>query len=510
MKAIILARVSTEEQKEAGNSLPAQIVRMKNYCNQKGFQVVKELSFDESAYKTKRNDFDKIIDYIKQSKEKMIVCFDKVDRFSRNVFDKRVASLNEMALTNKIELHFTSDNLVINSEMTANSNFMFSINLSLAKYYSDAIADNVKRANETKVKKGEWPGWAPIGYLNVENEHGIKNIIVDPVRSPYITKMFEMYATGNYSMRKIKNFLDEAGFTSKSKKGAPMTISMINHTLKNPFYYGMMRIKNNLYPHQYPTLITKYIFDKAQSVSTGWHKKPFKYASKPFSLRGMIKCAECGCTITPETAKGHTYYSCTNFRKFHAKRLYIPEKELLKPLYEVLEGIQLPDDKIKELSEDLKQSTKNENAFFMNTIKTLRAEYDKLENRINKLADDKYDQCITNDFYNKKFKEYTEKQGKVMEELAKHDKADKEYHITANTVLNLAQRALEIFESSEPQEKRQLLNFVFQNLELRQKNLEYKLKTPYDTVLLANNCSDLLPGSDSNRRPIGYTYPIVS
>lgn len=106
---------------------------------------------------------------------------------------------------------------------------------------------------------------------------------------------------------------------------------------------------------------------------------------------------------------------------------------------------------------------------------------------------------ITNDFYNKKFKEYTEKQGKVMEELTKHDKADKEYHITANTVLNLAQRALEIFESSEPQEKRQLLNFVFQNLELRQKNLEYKLKTPYDTVLLANNCSDLLSLMDSIR-----------
>jgi len=66
-------------------------------------------------------------------------------------------------------------------------------------------------------------------------------------------------------------------------------------------------------------------------------------------------------------------------------------------------------------------------------------------------------------------------------------------------VLNLAQRALEIFESSEPQEKRQLLNFVFQNLELRQKNLEYKLKTPYDTVLLANNCSDLLPFVDKFR-----------
>ncbi|MCK9319571.1 recombinase family protein [Methanoculleus sp.] len=510
MKAIVLARVSTEEQKDAGNSLPAQVARMETYCRQRNFQIAKTLSFDESAYKTKRDDFDKIIDYIKQSKEKIIVCFDKVDRFSRNVFDKRVAYLYEMAMSDKIELHFASDNLIINSQISAVEKFHFGINLGLAKYYSDAISDNVKRANEAKIKRGEWLGWAPIGYLNVENENGVKSIIVDPVRSPYITKMFEMYSTGNYSMRKIKDFLDKAGFTSKSDKSAPMTISMINHTLKNPFYYGMMRIKNDLYPHKYPALITKYIFDKAQSVSAGWHKKPFKYASKPFSLRGMVKCAECGCTITPETSKGHIYYSCTNFHKFHAKRTYIPEKDLLKPLYDALESIQLTDDRVKELTEDLRQSTKNQNAFFMNTVKTLRAEYDKLENRINKLADDKYDQSITNDFYNKKFKEYTEKQGKVMEELAKHDKADKEYHITANTVLNLAQRALEIFESSEPQEKRQLLNFVFQNLELRQKNLEYKLKTPYDTVLLANNCSDLLPGSDSNRRPIGYTYPLIS
>jgi DNA invertase Pin-like site-specific DNA recombinase len=54
MKAIILARVSTEEQKEAGNSLPAQIERLKNYCRNKDFTIAKVFSFDESAYKTKR------------------------------------------------------------------------------------------------------------------------------------------------------------------------------------------------------------------------------------------------------------------------------------------------------------------------------------------------------------------------------------------------------------------------------------------------------------------------
>lgn len=39
MKAIILARVSTEEQKEAGNSLPAQIERLKQYCNRKDYEI---------------------------------------------------------------------------------------------------------------------------------------------------------------------------------------------------------------------------------------------------------------------------------------------------------------------------------------------------------------------------------------------------------------------------------------------------------------------------------------
>ncbi len=37
MKAILIARVSTAEQKEAGNSLPAQRERLRKYCEKKGF-----------------------------------------------------------------------------------------------------------------------------------------------------------------------------------------------------------------------------------------------------------------------------------------------------------------------------------------------------------------------------------------------------------------------------------------------------------------------------------------
>ena len=58
MKAVILARVSTQEQEDAGNSIPAQIHRIENYCQRKGFEIAKTFSFDESAYKNRRDEFE--------------------------------------------------------------------------------------------------------------------------------------------------------------------------------------------------------------------------------------------------------------------------------------------------------------------------------------------------------------------------------------------------------------------------------------------------------------------
>ena len=82
--------------------------------------------------------------------------------------------------------------------------------------------------------------------------------------------------------------------------------------------------------------------------------------------------------------------------------------------------------------------------------------------------------------------------------MASYDKADEKYYITANMVLNLAQKVLEVFESSEVNEKRQILNYLLQNCKLDGKNLSFELKTPFDTVFQANKCSDMLRGQDSN------------
>jgi hypothetical protein len=59
---------------------------------------------------------------------------------------------------------------------------------------------------------------------------------------------------------------------------------------------------------------------------------------------------------------------------------------------------------------------------------------------------------------------------------------DTNAHVTVNMVLSLASRARGIFESSEVDEKRQLLNFVFQNLELKEKKLSVTLREPFKMI----------------------------
>lgn len=202
-----------------------------------------------------------------------------------------------------------------------------------------------------------------------------------------------MYASGNASMRTIRDEMEKLGLKSNTKNPKPISTSQIEHTLINPFYYGAMRIMEKLYPHKYQPLISKELFDKAQEVRLGYHKKPFKYASKPYILRGLIKCADpaCGCTITAEmpkhtiTAKnpnGLSYYSCTNYKRIHEKRIYIKENDLLAPIREELKNLKLTNKDAEKLTKELRKVNQSENIFHTQAMNNLKNEYDRIEKKL--------------------------------------------------------------------------------------------------------------------------------
>ncbi|WP_341748703.1 SHOCT domain-containing protein [Candidatus Tisiphia endosymbiont of Sialis lutaria] len=70
--------------------------------------------------------------------------------------------------------------------------------------------------------------------------------------------------------------------------------------MQQPFYYGEMLVKGEMWLHNYPPIITRETFMACTEVRLGWNKKPFKYGGKDFLFRGLITCATTGKIVTSE------------------------------------------------------------------------------------------------------------------------------------------------------------------------------------------------------------------
>ena len=514
MKAIIIARVSTEEQRDAGNSLPAQVVRLERYCQSKSFDILQVCSFDESAYTNNRSEFDRIIDLILNQTEKVVVCCDKVDRLSRNVFDKRISTLYERALSDQIELHFVSDGQIVNSRISAVEKFQFSMSLGLAKYYSDAISDNIKRALEQKIRKGEWLSKAPFGYKNIKNEDGNSDIVVDEYECAIVKKTFELYASAAFSTELLAKKINAEHGTNWSK-------GYIAQLLSNPFYHGVMIIKGNQYPHKYPPAITQLLFEQVQQVKSTFKKKPFKYAGKPYIYRGLIRCAHCDLAITPEKHKGHVYYHCTQYNGKHGAK-WIREEAITERLSGVFKKLRIPVDIVNQITQTLNEVHQNKIEFHNKEFEKLTKEQKNLTTMTDNLYLDKLRGRITEDEYDKFYQSLRDQITEVTIRLEHLQEAEDNYYTTAKYVLSIINRAHELFESSEVEEKRQLIKLVLSNLRMEEENIVWDVLKPFDLFLNATDgigwCTILVYFRTFSIAPfmperiqsaIGCTYPVA-
>lgn len=497
MKAILLARVSSQEQEDT-HSIPAQVERLRNYAKGKCFTSIEEHQITESSTKDTRKQFDLIVDSIRKSKETIALVTETIDRLQRSF--KESVTLHELLKTGKLELHFLRESLVLTQNSNSSEYLRWDIGVMFARNYVLQLSDNVKRSVERKIASKEWVGQAPIGYLNERDINDKSNIFPDPARAHFIVRLFELYSAGNHSMITLAKEAKNMGLRSRNNK--IIGTSMIESILKNPFYYGYMKIKGQLYPHKYEPLILKELFDRCQEVREGWHKKPCKYQAIPFALRGIMQCKVCGSTITGEIKKGkYIYYHCGK-RDCERHGILVKENDIFKEVGKVFRKLnKLPQHVIDDVIEGLKNASKATTHFHLASMQGLQDDYKRIVERKSKLYDDKLDKSITNDFYDMKFKEYTDKESDLLQQMKEHNQANTNCAMTASLLLDLAKRAWEIFKSSETLEKRALINFVLQNCVLDNKKLEYDLKDPFATIVKYSNLPVWYPRQESNLWP---------
>src|SRR3989339_1980565 len=188
-----------------------------------------------------------------------------------------------------------------------------------SKYYVDSLSENTKRGLRQKVRRGEYPSLAPVGYLN---DSRIKTVVVDKKRAPIIRQAFELYAEGNHRLEDVSDFLAQNKIVSRS--GKRIHITRTTFILSNPFYCGLFRYAGEIHEGKYEPIIAKKIFDKVQEVLTQRGRPHHKTKNEPQAFCGLLSCESCGMSITGEykvkkqkngNVHDYIYYHCTKKNK---------------------------------------------------------------------------------------------------------------------------------------------------------------------------------------------------
>ena len=493
-KAIILSRVSSKDQEE-GYSLEVQIDRLEKYCERKGLHILKQFKIVESSTKGDRKDFMEIIKLIKQQRESIAFVADKVDRIQRS--QKETPILDDLIRKGKLELHFNSEGYIIHQESSAHELMMWGMGIVVAKCHTDLLSENVKKSFKQKIEiHGEWYGPAPLGYLNKRDERGRGLIVTDPIAGPLLTKMFEVYATGAYTLSEMATKVKEWGL--RSKKGYHINKSVLYRMVQNPFYYGEMRVKGELWPHRYEALTNREIFKACEAVRMGWDKKPFQYRGKEFLFRGILKCAVTGNLITSDTkTKKYPNGNVTQWTYLRAwnpedstKKMWVREDEITRQIEEILQGLKIKNpDILKQTMEYLMNVNNGKAHEFNREVGALKQEHTAIQNKLDSLIDLVADGILTREEYLKKKSQLKERQYELTDLLKSYDKVDDKFSKKLVDLINITSNAYETFKGSTINEKRELLNFIFANLELRGCKLHYSLVFPFTELQKVANCT---------------------
>ena len=511
-KAVILTRVSSKEQEE-GYSIDAQKHRLETYCRRRNLTVIQTFDIVESSTKGDRKHFMAMIKFAKAQKQPIAIVADKVDRVQRSFTEFPL--LDQLIQQGKIELHFNTENYVIHQNSVSQERMSWSMSVIMAQSYTDSIRDNVKRSFEHKIRMGEWISIIPSGYMTVPNDRGKNDIIPDPNKAPLMRKLFKEYATGIHTLQEIVALAKDWGLRSKS--GNPYQKPSIYRMLNNPFYYGQMKIKGQLYSHKYEPLITKRLFDRCQAVMHGWKKKPFKYGGKEYVFRGILTCAISGKIVTADTKKktyanGNTaewtYLRCWDPNNPDKKK-WVREDKVLEQVEKVLRSLHIPSQTLEKVKSVIRETDKSERAFQEQQVKELQRNYTVIQNRLDKLMDLLLDGVIEKDDFNKKRNSLREKQIDTEEMIKNCRVADDNFKDSLISLISMISNTHQIFIGSTIEKKRQLINFVFANLQLEGENLRFSLRKPFDQFIKCSDLDKWYPVRDSNpccRRERHTTY----
>ncbi len=458
-KAIIYCRVSSREQEETGYSLEAQEKFLEEYAKAK-FAVVKKYKVTESASKWQlRKTLDEMLTYADKHGIKVILG-EKIDRLTRSMKDAAVID-DWIKAEDGREVHFVKENFVVSKESRAHENLVWNMKVSIARFYTDNLSEEVKKGQKEKVAQGWLPTKPPLGYKTI-GEKGKKIHIVDKDIAPFIRRMFEIYATGNYSTKALVNVMYKEGL--RNREGRKVGKSRIHELLSDPFYAGKMRWLDVVYPGKQEALIQKELFDAVQVKLTRKIGTPMYRKHLPV-FKVMMRCGECEGTVTWEIQKGHWYGHCSHYRNCTQKK-YVRQEAVEEQLFPYFDKVAPKSEGVvRWLEKALKESHADEIKYNSTKRQELNRIVSTADRRIETAYKDKIDGRMPADLCKKVIDGSTQEKEDALSSLKRLTETRTAYYEAGFAIHELAMKSKEIYQSDKAtnEDKRLLLSYVFSN-----------------------------------------------
>ena len=399
---VLAVRVSSVGQGVDGDSPEAQIEQGKRYAPSHDINIVKILTYLESAAGDNQP-MQHVIDYAIDPKNEIdVVLVKSIDRFTRGgstVYDQLKMQLGPFNVDLE-DMHGVISNVKVNTLEHLGQQYKWSVHtpsrkteLLEAERAKDEVRDILTRVIGSEIRYtqlGYWSRAPRYGFqtAKVETPHGKRSILVeDPDKAPIIRKMFEMRAEGVLSDDQIANEMNRIGFKTPIKVvrdkvdrtkivsragGKLMTGKLLRAYVSKTIYAGVNTEKwtgTSPVKCRFDGLVSIELFNKAnkgkvyisinsddpEHPTVGHAPKQEKFVKKnvyngEFPYRKVISCPDCNSLLLGSASRGragkyYPAYHCSH----HGHYFRVPKKDFDETIDKFIDKVVVSPERFEEV-----------------------------------------------------------------------------------------------------------------------------------------------------------------
>jgi site-specific DNA recombinase len=460
MKAMIYTRVSSEEQ-VSNLSLDVQEKTCREYCVRNGWTVEAVYREEgESAKTANRTELRRMLTDLRARPVDYVVVYD-TSRFARDVYVH--TSLKQLLMKAGAQLRAATQPL----EDTAAGRAIEGVFAVFNQLDNELRAEKITAGMKETVSRGHWPWPAPLGYRNDRSAEGRKIVVPDGERAALMRQGFEAVAAGEAPADVLAR-LTALGLMSK--KSRPVRYQEFSKLLRNPFYKGVTRsgrwgIETKGHHEALVDPVTWACVQQRLNGRSGAVVQPPRLKDNPeFPLRGFVRCATCGRTMTASNSRGkmgrtYPYYRCwikgCGAAQARAERLEQSFSELLRRIEISPSVMRLIEASLLDIWNDLRKESSQQAA----TAKKRIAELERRKQRLVQAY--VYDQAIDRRTYDQEFATLDESLTFANLELRDAQLEDLDLEAALGFARSLLTNTSKLWEVASAPRKRSLQTLIF-------------------------------------------------